>query len=110
MGIAEITPETLAERLKGDLASRPLLLDVRTPEEHAIVALPDSVLIPLQEIQSRREEVEALAGKEVVVYCHHGVRSRTGAAFLAGLGVKALSLAGGIDAYAVRIDKGLKRY
>ena len=110
MNFTEITPERLAERLKGPPESRPVLLDVRTPAEHALVALPSSVLIPLQEIQSRRAEVEALAGKEVVVYCHHGVRSQTGAAFLASVGVTAASLTGGIDAYALRIDRSLKRY
>jgi rhodanese-related sulfurtransferase len=110
MSVPEISPENLAARLKGPETARPILVDVRTPEEHATVALPGSMLLPLQELESLNKEVAALAGKEVVVYCHHGVRSRSGAAYLQAHGVTASSLAGGIDAYAVRIDPKLKRY
>jgi rhodanese-related sulfurtransferase len=110
MPIPEISPEELGLRLKGPAQSRPVLVDVRTPEEHAHVALPDSLLLPLQDLERHLQEVDALAGKEVVVYCHHGVRSLRGAAFLASRGVRATSLAGGIDAYAERIDPALRRY
>jgi adenylyltransferase/sulfurtransferase len=34
------------------------LLDVREPEEHALVALPNSTLIPLGELASRADEIE----------------------------------------------------
>jgi rhodanese-related sulfurtransferase len=110
MNIPEISPEALAGLLRGPPGSRPVLVDVRTPEEHALVALPDSLLLPLSELGSRSAEIEALQGKEVVVYCHHGVRSLRGAAFLASKGIQATSLAGGIDAYALGVDKSLKRY
>lgn len=108
MPVPIITPAQLAERLKSP--DRPTLLDVRNPDEHAYVALPDSILIPLHELQARVDELEALRGKEVVVYCHHGVRSLSGAAFLQALGIEAASLSGGIDRWAKEIDPALPLY
>lgn len=110
MAIPEITPESLASRLAGPPEQRPVLVDVRTPKENAHVALPGSLLLPLQELEARTQEIDALKGKEIVVYCHHGMRSRTGAAFFSARGVPASSLAGGIDAYAEKVDPSLKRY
>jgi rhodanese-related sulfurtransferase len=110
MPIPEITPEALSEKLKLPKEQRPILLDVRRPEEHAYVALPESKLMPLYELSEHVDELEALAEKEVVVYCHHGFRSLQGAAFLIDLGIKATSLAGGIERYAEQVDPSLRRY
>ncbi|WP_309893894.1 rhodanese-like domain-containing protein [Archangium sp.] len=110
MPIPEIEPSTLATQLSGPPESRPVLLDVRFPHEHAYVALPDSVLIPLPELDERTEELEAFRGKPVVVYCHHGVRSLHGAAFLRSRGLEAVSLRGGIDLYSLAVDPRLPRY
>ncbi len=110
MPVREITPEALREKLNGPPDTRPALLDVRTYGEHQIVALPDSQLIPLGELEDRQDELEALRGREVVVYCHHGIRSLSGAAFLDVLGFDARSLSGGIEAYALRVDPTLPRY
>ncbi len=110
MTVPQITPAQLAAKLAGPELQRPSLVDVRTAEEHDYVALPDSLLLPLNELEEREEEIAALRGKEVVVYCHHGVRSLDGAAFLRDRGVDASSLAGGIERYAVQIDPCLRRY
>ena len=110
MPIPEITPARLAELLAGPAESRPALLDVRFPDEHAWVALPDSVLIPLPELDERADELEALRGRQVVVYCHHGVRSLDGAAYLLSRGLDAVSLRGGIDLYSRAVDPSLPRY
>jgi len=109
MPVRELGPVALAQKLGGP-GDRPVLLDVRTPGEHALVALPDSLLVPIQEFGLRAAELEALRGREVVVYCHTGVRSFHAAAFLASRGVDAASLAGGIDRYAVEVDPSLPRY
>jgi rhodanese-related sulfurtransferase len=74
------------------------------------VALPDSLLIPLPELEERAEELEPLRGRPVVVYCHHGVRSLDGAAYLRSLGMEAVSLRGGIDLYSLQVDPALPRY
>lgn len=110
MPVAQIDPKALAEKLKLPKDQRPLLLDVRTPREHQIAALPDSVLIPIQEFQLREAELEALRGKDIVAYCHHGMRSMNAAMFLEAKGIKAASLRGGIDAYSVEVDPKLPRY
>jgi rhodanese-related sulfurtransferase len=108
--IPEIDPTTLAQQLSGPPESRPVLLDVRFPQENAYVALPGSVLIPLPELDERHEELEAFRGKRVVVYCHHGVRSLDGAAWLLSRGLDAVSLRGGIDLYSRAVDPSLPRY
>ena len=108
MPIPEISSPELAALLAGP--DRPALLDVRFPHEHALVALPDSLLIPLPELEERQDELEVLRDRDVVVYCHHGVRSLDGAAFLNALGYRARSLRGGIDAYARQIDPRLPLY
>ena len=68
-------------------------------------------LIPLNDLPARAEEVEPPAGAPVVVYCHHGIRSRSGAALLEHLGFRDVrSLAGGIDAWSLLIDPKVPRY
>src|SRR3954447_15597092 len=96
----QISPRELADRLaRGEQV---YLLDVRQPAEHALAALPDSKLIPLNELRDRLGEAQPPAeGVPVVVYCHHGVRSQHGAFFLAQSGfADVYSLAGGIDAWS----------
>ncbi len=110
MPIQEIDPATLAAQLSGPPESRPVLLDVRFHDEHAYVALPGSVLIPLPELEERADELEAFRGRPVVVYCHHGVRSLHGAAYLHSRGLDAVSLRGGIDLYSRAVDPSLPRY
>jgi len=110
MPVPEITCEQLAKALAAPEPQRPALLDVRRPDEHAIASLPGAKLIPLQELEARAGELEALRGRKVVVYCHHGVRSLSGAAFLLARGLDARSLAGGIDRFAQVVDPKLPRY
>jgi rhodanese-related sulfurtransferase len=105
--IPQIQPTELKALLDG--GAPVLLLDVRQPEEHALCALPGSVLIPLGELLGRIEEVHP-EGATVVVYCHHGVRSLSGAALLRRAGIEAVSLAGGIDRWALTVDATVPRY
>jgi adenylyltransferase/sulfurtransferase len=107
--VEQITPRQLADKLT---AGEPVyLLDVRQPDEHAFAALPHSTLIPLGELPTRAGEVEPPAGALVVVYCHHGIRSLSGAALLDQAGVRPVaSLAGGIDAWSRLIDPKVTRY
>jgi len=106
----EISVRELAEKLQKPVPERPILLDVRRPEEHRFVALPGSVLIPLHELQNRQAELRAFEGRDVVVYCHHGVRSLQGASLVRSLGLSAVSLRGGIDRWSVELDPTLPRY
>jgi rhodanese-related sulfurtransferase len=105
----QIHPETLAKKLA---AGEPVfLLDVREPWEHETARLPDSTLVPLGELPNRAGELGVPPGSTVVVYCHHGIRSITGAAILEMNGVReAFSLSGGIEAWSQLIDPTIPRY
>jgi adenylyltransferase/sulfurtransferase len=87
-----------------------LLVDVRQPWEHELVALPGSLLLPLDQLAERADEIDATAGTLVVTYCHHGIRSLNAVAMLAQAGIEAASLAGGIDRWSLEIDPALARY
>jgi adenylyltransferase/sulfurtransferase len=106
---AEITPQQLADRLtRGEPT---FLVDVRQPWEHVTAALPDSYNIQLDQLLDRAAEVTPPPGALVVVYCHHGVRSLTGAMLLRHIGhADAVSLAGGIEAWSQEIDPRVPRY
>jgi rhodanese-related sulfurtransferase len=87
------------------------LVDVRQPWEHELVHLADDVLVPLDELIDRADEVTPPAGALVVAYCHHGVRSLNAAVMLERLGHhRVASLAGGIDRWSTEIDPSLPRY
>jgi sulfur-carrier protein adenylyltransferase/sulfurtransferase len=103
---AEVTPEELEQRLGG--ADAPALLDVREPWEHAIAALPEARLVPMEELPHRLGELEP--EREVVVYCHHGIRSAEVVLWLRAQGIPAVNLRGGIDAWALAVDPTLRRY
>ncbi len=70
------------------------LLDVRTPQENAAQAIENSVLIPLQELPQRLNELPR--DKEIVVYCRVGNRSAYACSFLASRGFSVKNLEGGI--------------
>jgi adenylyltransferase/sulfurtransferase len=107
--VKQIGVRELHEKMK---AGEPLyLLDVRRPSEHETAALPASVLIPLDELEQRWDEIDPPEGATVVAYCHHGVRSLSAAALLEGLGIAGvLSLRGGIDAWSLHVDPAVPRY
>lgn len=107
--MAQITASELAERLQGD--EPPALLDVRQPEEFALASLPDARLIPLGELPGRLTELEDWREREIVVLCHHGVRSLQAIGYLRAAGFPRLvNLAGGIDAWSLEVDSGVARY
>jgi rhodanese-related sulfurtransferase len=105
----EIDVETLRDKLAaGDDF---LLVDCREPQEYELVRLDPAVLVPMSELRDRLGELEPHREQEIVVHCHHGGRSLRVAMWLRQQGFsKASSLAGGIDAWAERIDPSLPRY
>jgi rhodanese-related sulfurtransferase len=104
-----MTPAELAEKLAS--STPPRLLDVRQPDEHAFVSLPNSTLIPLGELMQRADEIEEWKDSEVVVYCHHGIRSAQAVAQLRALGFTDVhNLSGGIDRWTSDVDPKLPRY
>lgn len=110
MPVPEVDVEACAAWLQAPEGARPALLDVRTPGEFSLAALPNALLVPLHELEEAEAVLEGLRGRRVVVYCHHGVRSLHGAAYLQQRGLDAWSLRGGIDAWSLRVDPRVPRY
>ena len=98
-------------KAKLDAGDPVYLLDVRQPNEHAYARIADSTLIPLHELPGRLDEVDPPVGALVVVYCHHGVRSRAAAEHCARMGFRDVwNVEGGIDAWSLRVDPSVPRY
>jgi rhodanese-related sulfurtransferase len=85
------------------------LLDVREPHEFKYASIANSVLIPLNQIPQRLAELDP--EQEIVVICHHGMRSQQAANYLERSGFKNLAnLKGGIDAWSLECDSSVARY
>ena len=105
----QIHPTVLDAKLKA--GETVYLLDVRQPFEHEYARIEGDVLIPLNELSERTDEVTPPEGAMIVVYCHHGVRSLSGAAILESQGFgECYSLSGGIEAWSLLIDPTVRRY
>jgi len=106
----ETSPEDIQRRID---AGEPLvLIDVREPDEFAITRIDGATLIPMRDIPASLQQLEAKADEAtLIVFCHHGVRSLNAAHWLREQGVAPCqSMAGGIDAWSVRIDPSVPRY
>ena len=106
MSIREITPTELQQLLAGE--NPPSLIDVREEGEAAICSIDGSTLIPMNTLPQRLPELPR--DRPVVLYCHGGMRSMMAGQWLSQQGFEALSLAGGIDRWAVEIEPEMARY
>jgi sulfur-carrier protein adenylyltransferase/sulfurtransferase len=105
-GIPEISVEELKQRL--DAKEDVFILDVREPHEYQICNLSGH-LIPLNDLPKRVHELDP--SKEMVVHCRSGGRSAKAVEFLHQAGfTKAKNLAGGILAWADRVDPKVPKY
>lgn len=100
------TPRQLAEALniKADLQ----LLDVREAWEYDIAHIDNSRLIPLGQLITRLDELDA--HQRYVVICHHGVRSMHACYVLERSGFEVINLMGGIDQWAKTVDPTMPLY
>ena len=107
--MTEITVREVKAKLD---AGEPLhLLDVRERTEVAMCALPGAEQIPMMSLFLGIKKTAAAQGAEIVVYCHHGVRSLEAMKFLKMQGFENVkSMAGGIDEWATAVDPGMTRY
>ena len=103
-----ISPAELKARL--DRSENFRLIDVREADEWAVAKIPNAELIPLSEFQ--QVATQKLSPEEnIVVYCHHGVRSARAQGYLKAQGYDhVLNLTGGIDAWALQVEPTMKRY
>ena len=104
--VPEIQVEELKRRL--DAGNPPFILDVREPHEYQICNLGGK-LIPLGELPRRHQELDP--ARETVVHCRSGVRSAKAVDLLLKSGfINVVNLAGGVLAWADRIDPKMPKY
>jgi adenylyltransferase/sulfurtransferase len=107
-GIPQITVEELKRKL--DAREGIFVLDVREPHEYPIANL-GAPLIPVGSIEARIGELAAQKNREVIVHCRSGARSQKAALALKQAGFTNVSnLAGGILAWADKIDPSMPKY
>lgn len=80
-------------------------LDVRTDGEYSDGHIPNSIHIPLQEIQSRISEIEKIKDKKIIVYCRSGARSSMASKTLLKEGFDVSNLTGGIMSWKGEVVK-----
>ncbi len=96
----QINARDVAARLGTE--QEPFILDVREPEEVAEWAIPGAVNIPMGQLARRAAEIPR--DEQVVVVCASGGRSARATSELAGTGLDAYDLRGGMAAWATVYD------
>ena len=112
MNFTEITVTELAAKL-ADNDTPYQFVDVREPQELAVVTLPRFINLPLSEHADWSPEIYTRLDKdtETLVLCHHGMRSAQMCQWLIDRGFTHVSnIIGGIDAYSHYVDQALPRY
>ena len=107
-GIPQMSVEEFKARR--DAGTEPFLLDVREPHEFAIVDI-GAPLIPVGELAQNLHRLTFPKTTEIVVHCKSGARSQRACLILKENGyTNVFNLAGGILAWADRIDPSLPKY
>ena len=105
----EIAPRVVAERLRQNDGMK--LIDCRTDQEREIASIEGSIHLPIHQFSDRLEQVRAFEDEPVVVFCHHGVRSRQVTSMLRECGFEDVhSMAGGIHLWAHAVDDSIPTY
>ena len=104
----EISPEEVKAKL--DRRDSFTLLDVREPWEYETARIDGAKLMPMGDVPSRAHQ-ELDPDEDVVVFCHHGVRSMNVTVWLRQQGFeKAQSMRGGIDAWSRKVEAKVPLY
>jgi NADPH-dependent 2,4-dienoyl-CoA reductase/sulfur reductase-like enzyme/rhodanese-related sulfurtransferase len=82
-----------------------VLIDVRTDSENQAGSIPGSILIPVNDLRNRIDEVK---GKDLVVHCAVGQRGHTAVQLLSGFGIKARNLSGGFTTWKAGMDSRVR--
>jgi rhodanese-related sulfurtransferase len=102
-----ISPVELFSRLETGEKLR--FIDVREPIEHEMVNIKAAELLPLSRFNDWIDTLKK--DEEIVVMCHHGIRSANVCMFLVRNGFeKVYNLDGGIDLWANRVDLNMPKY
>ena len=82
-----------------------IILDVRTEEEYAEGHIPNAILIPDYEIETKAEKILKDKNKLILVYCRSGRRSKLAAESLIKLGYTNIKEFGGIIDWTYEVEK-----
>ena len=96
--IKPISPEEVYEIIKND--EDYLIVDVRTKEEYDSGHIEGALLLPVQELEGRLDELPI--DKPLIVYCRSGNRSRSAATTLVENGFKQVYDMGGISDWTAK--------
>ncbi|WXT99796.1 MAG: Sulfurtransferase [Catillopecten margaritatus gill symbiont] len=89
--------------------NQPLLLDVREQWEWDKCHFENSKLLPMGQIMANIDSLDK--SEEIVIICHHGIRSMQVARYFDSIGFeKVINLRGGIDAWAKQVDTLMTLY
>ncbi|MDC0164763.1 rhodanese-like domain-containing protein [bacterium] len=91
--VPKISPEEAREYLTD---SNYQFIDVRTDGEYDSGHIPNSMHIPLHQIQDRMSEIDLLKNKNIIAYCRSGARSSKATKILVKAGFDVLNLSGGV--------------
>ncbi len=87
----------------------PVLLDVREPWEFGICRIEGAQLLPMRNIPQSLDQLDPQS--EIVVICHHGIRSRQVAMYLEHQGfTNVINMEGGMAAWARDVDPDMPTY
>ena len=101
------TPRELNDYLNS--GGQPVLLDVRERWEFEYCSIEGSTLIPMGQIHLRLDDIDPAA--EIILICHHGIRSRQVAYYLETQGFDdVVNLEGGVEQWAQEVDPSMKQY
>ena len=102
-----ISPRELSSLLNNGEAIT--IIDVREPYEWNIGRIPTARLMPLGSMPDAAAAIDR--NSDIVVYCHHGVRSDLAAQDLVEIGFRHVrNLIGGIDRWSREVDPRVPRY
>lgn len=88
-----------------------VLIDCREPAEWETARIDAAILMPMSRWQIEAARLKDMAGRRLVVHCHHGGRSLRVTNWLRENGFpNAQNMMGGIDAWSMEIDADVPRY
>ncbi|TGY44573.1 rhodanese-like domain-containing protein [Clostridium sartagoforme] len=100
--VSRITSEEAKEEMNNNDV---IILDVRTEEEYNSGHIENSVLIPIDDLEYKAEEVLTNKEQKILVYCRSGNRSKKAADLLVEMGYTNVYNFGGIKDWPYEIVK-----
>ena len=106
MGFFDFLKQPDVNQGAADYYSTPgaVLVDVRTPQEYSEGHIPESINVPLQQL----DKIHSVAQNKSIplfVYCYSGGRSRQAASMLRHMGYNNVQNIGGIAAYSGKVER-----